>query len=240
MDEIQYKPLGDTGILVIFGNKISSEINAKVRNFQVLLQRAKLDGVEEIIPAYADVLIVFNPLLTRLDELLSRLKKLARGITSIQHSPPKTLMVPVCYESEFAPDLELVCSKNNLSIEEVIARHTQPDYLIYMMGFTPGFCYLGGMDKSIATPRKETPRVKIPAGAVGIAGEQTGVYPVDSPGGWQIIGRTPIQLFQPQKKNPFPLEQGDYIRFRSINLEVFNEIETLINAGRYQEEFYYS
>lgn len=237
MVRFKYKPLGDSGVLVIIGDIISPEISAKVRAFSRNVEAAKLDGVIEAIPAYVDVLVLFNPLKVSLDSLLFKLKALEKDATSQSFGSAKTLIVPVCYQGEYAKDKEEVCSNAHLSFEQVIEIHTAPDYLIYMLGFTPGFCYLGGLDKRIATPRKQTPRHNITAGAVGIAGEQTGIYPISSPGGWQIIGQTPIKMFHPKNDNPFLVQQGDFIRFKSIQKKEFEEVEREIENETYTYEF---
>lgn len=237
MDNLQFKPLGDAGVLVVFGDEISPEINAKVRQFKSLVEEAKLVGVVEVIPAYADVLVQFNPLLIDFRNLVLKLKSLLENEKESAFYPPKTMIIPVCYEGDFAPDLEEVCKYIHISKAELIAIHTSPAYLIYMMGFTPGFCYLGGMDKRIATPRKATPRLKIAAGAVGIAGEQTGIYPIESPGGWQIIGQTPLKMFDPTLKNPFPVQQGDCIRFKAVNSVELQRIQRQIIERKYLPEY---
>ena len=136
----------------------------------------------------------------------------------VDENNAKVVEIPVCYGGEYGPDIEFVAKHNNLSVEEVIKLHTAPQYLVYMIGFCPGFPYLGGMDKRIATPRREVPRVKIPARSIGIAGEQTGGYPISTPGGWQIIGRTPIEMFNPKdEQNPSLLHSGDLVKFYAIS-----------------------
>ena len=133
-------------------------------------------------------------------------------------------MIPVCYDGEFAPDMEDVCAHTGLQREQVIRLHTSRDYLIYMLGFLPGFPYLGGMDERIEAPRLETPRTLIPAGAVGIGGKQTGIYPLASPGGWRLIGRTPIKVYDPDREEPILYKSGDYIRFYPITEEEYKDI----------------
>ena len=142
--------------------------------------------------------------------------------------------VPAIYGGEYGPDLHYVAEFNCLSEDDVITIHSSVACLVYMFGFTPGFCYLGGMDKRIATPRQETPRLKIPAGSVGIAGEQTGIYPLLSPGGWQLIGRTPLLLFNPDRKPVFLFNAGDYIQFYPVDMEEYKRIAEEVAAGTYQ------
>lgn len=232
-----YKPLGDAALLVIFGDKISLEINQKVREFTFKVEKKNIDGVVELIPAYADVLIHYNPLIISLKDLLVILKDLELLPFKEQLSEVKTFIVPVCYAYDFAPDMEEVMRINKLSSAEVIQKHSSPKYLVYMLGFTPGFCYLGGMDKRIATPRKKAPRLKISAGAVGIAGQQTGIYPIQSPGGWQIIGQTPIPMFQKDGTEKFPVQQGDCIQFKPISKEEYEDILLMVKTGVYNYEY---
>lgn len=237
MCKTKFKPVGDSAILVTFGDAINPEIHAQVRGFHAKIEQAKIAGVVEIIPAYSDVLVVFNPLHIPFISLLAELKKIMEDMQRLTINLPKTLTIPVCYEGEFAPDMDFVCSHSNLTQHDVIKLHTAQKYPIYMMGFTPGFCYLGGMDSRISTPRKATPRLKIPAGAVGIAGSQTGIYPIKSPGGWQVIGQTPLQMFQPNHENPFPVNPGDFICFKSVTAQEFRAIEELIEKGTYTKEY---
>lgn len=152
------------------------------------------------------------------------------------HTLKNVIHIPVLYNLEMGPDLEEVASYNNLTIEEVVQIHTTNEYLVYMLGFMPGFPFLGGLDERIHTPRRSEPRVKINAGSVGIANNQTGLYPSDSPGGWQIIGRTPLKVFD-QYSEPMTLyEAGDYIKFYSIDETTYNQIESEINDGRFNKE----
>ena len=142
--------------------------------------------------------------------------------------------IPTLYGGEYGPDLDHVADHNGLTPEEVIQIHSSADYLVYMMGFTPGFPYLGGMSENIATPRLQTPRTAIPAGSVGIAEQQTGVYPIESPGGWQLIGRTPVQLFDPQRDPPVVVEAGDFIRFAPITETTYYVVQQQVQVGSYQ------
>lgn len=232
-----YKPLGDSGVLVVIGNSISPEINKKVRAFTLKVERKKIDGVLEMIPAYADVLIHYNPFVISLKDLLAVLKALELDSLKGSQANPKTLIVPVCYERNYAPDMKVVCGLSGLSKDEVIIRHTSTDYLVYMLGFTPGFCYLGGLDNRLAMPRRKNPRLKIPGGAVGIAGDQTGIYPIESPGGWQIIGQTPLPMFQVGSREIFPVQQGDFVRFKSISNEGFELTKSRVEKGLYPFEY---
>jgi KipI family sensor histidine kinase inhibitor len=225
--------LTDTGagvLLAVFGSEISEKTNSTIRSFCARLEEengnGKLEGVTEWVPAYCSVTVYYDPFVVSREILSEKLRSYADvsgGDT--QRKAPVVHEVPVCYEDEYAPDMKNVVSHSGLSREEVIAAHSLPDYLVYMLGFLPGFVYLGGMDPRLDTPRLASPRTKIPAGSVAIGGAQTGIYPVDSPGGWQIIGKTPLTLFDPHRSPPVLFRAGDRIRFVSISAGRFRELE---------------
>lgn len=212
----RYLPAGDQGLVVEFGDSIDPAINRRVRDLFVALQAAAIPGVMDLLPTYRSLLVTYDPLSLPPDELRERIERLESHGDSTPVPAPRVLEVPTCYGGEFGPDLAFVASHNHLSEDEVVAIHSGTDYLVYMMGFSPGFPYLGGMSKRIATPRLTTPRTAIPAGSVGIAQTQTGIYPVESPGGWQLIGRTPVVLFDARRDPPVLIEAGDSIRFVPI------------------------
>ncbi len=222
--ELKYIPAGDTAFIIKAGDEISEEINAMVRKMLLRLEKEKIRGVTDLIPSYNELMVCYDPSVTGFRELSSALKSCTSGIENIDLPAAPVIDVPVLYGGDYSPDLQFVADINRLSEEEVIEIHTSAVYLVYMLGFTPGFCYLGGLDPRIATPRRETPRLTIPAGAVGIAGNQTGIYPIDSPGGWQLIGRTPLRLFDPDRKPEFLFRAGDRIRFVSVNGEEYEDI----------------
>lgn len=204
---------GDRALLVEYGDGIDPVINEKVRAMTALLKRNLPAGVEAVVPAYRSLSILYEPLATNPDRLTEILHALEADSDAIQVAEPKIVPIPVCYGGGFGPDIGIVMEHTGLREDEVIAIHASVDYPIYMIGFTPGFCYLGGLDRRLQTPRRKTPRISLPAGSVGLAESQTGMYPVESPGGWQIIGRTPLRLFAPARENPFLYEAGDRIRF---------------------------
>lgn len=204
----------DRSLLVVFGEEITLAAHHDVLRLTPLLQAAP--GVVNVHPAYASILIDFDPLVTGHGEL-------ERAAAELYASPaaalpePRTIEIPVHYGGEWGPDLEAVAALNGLSPEQVVALHAGADYLVYFLGFSPGFPYLGGMPESIAAPRLATPRKRVPAGSVAIGGRQTGVYPVASPGGWRIIGRTPLPLFQPEADPPVLLRMGDHVKFIAVS-----------------------
>ncbi len=228
---INYKSAGDQALIAEFGNKISKEINEQVRAFAYLLEQQGLEGILETIPAYRSLMIHYNPLVIEEKALITLLKEREKGLEGLEMPSPLITEIPTIYGGEYGPDLKGVAKHAGISEEEVIKVHSSGEYLIYMLGFTPGFPYLGGMDPRIAAPRLNNPRKKIPRGSVGIADTQTGIYSLDSPGGWQLIGWTPVVLFDPGKKQPFLLKAGDYIKFCPINHEEYQEIERKIRDG---------
>ena len=233
------KPAGDSALLVQLGNEISPELNAKVRALNLALQDSHvIEGIIETVPAYCSLLVCFDPLKVDLLQVEAELEKAVQSTNEHFFSQPIVTVIPVCYGGDLGPDLEFVSDYCKLAPEEVIAFHSAPNYLIYMLGFTPGFPYLGGMDPRIATPRLENPRTKIPAGSVGIAGEQTGIYPIESPGGWRIIGRSPIKIYDPFREPPVLFSSGNYLRFEPITLQEYEKIETQVKLGTYEVQTY--
>jgi len=229
--------ISDNAVLVTYAECIDESVNAQVMDLCKKLAHLQssdqaLEGVIEWVPSYHSLQILYDSLVCNPHTLVAEVKELINNQTKAQEHKRRVVSIPVCYESPYGPDIDLVCKHHNISRAELIEKHTGRQYLIYMMGFTPGFPYLGGMDESIAMKRKEKPRLKIPAGSVGIAGAQTGIYPVESPGGWQIIGRTPYVLFDPQAHDPFLLEAGDYIEFYPISVERFQRMQASIGKDK--------
>ena len=229
----QIKITGDTSVAVVFGNEISIDINTKIRAFDEALAEEQIDGVYETVPTYCSLTIHYAPERIRYEELKERLEALLAVSHKAQKLNTIVMEIPVVYGGEYGPDLETVAAHNGMSPEDVVRIHSGAEYLIYMLGFTPGFSYMGGMDESIATPRLKTPRVLIPAGSVGIAGKQTGIYPIDSPGGWQLIGRTPVKLYDAHRDTPILLDAGLHVKFIPIDEAEYKRIETRIEQGRY-------
>lgn len=233
-ENIRYLPSGDSGIILEVGNEISEELNRKIRALNYCIEKMQLKEIVEIIPTYTTILVLYNPLKTSFDGLVKKLKDIEKSINDIQLPPREVVHIPTLYGDEYGTDLKYVAEYNELTIEEVIDIHSSQNYLVYMLGFTPGFPYLGGISEKIATPRLETPREKIPAGAVGIAGNQTGIYPIDSPGGWQLIGRTPLKLFDAKRKPSVLLKAGQYIKFHPICKEEYEAICKEIKENKYE------
>jgi KipI family sensor histidine kinase inhibitor len=217
----RFRTAGDRGLLVEYGDVIDPDVNNKVRSMAIVMEDNPPEGVAEIIPTYRSLLIIYDPSITNPAELQKILETLEARLGEIKIPPPRTVEIPVCYGGEFGPDIDTVADTNNLTAEEVIELHCEPQYPIYMVGFTPGFPFLGGLPEKLHTPRLETPRTLVPEGSVGIANNQTGIYPIASPGGWQLIGRTPLKLFAPWRRNPFLYQAGDCLKFKPISAEEY-------------------
>ncbi|QFT91095.1 Kinase A inhibitor [Bacillus sp. THAF10] len=231
---ISFFPLGDTGIQLSFGDEIKKETNTQIRRFAEYLRKHPIKGVMEWVPAYTTLTIFYQPDAILYQQLHERLLEVKENIQDEPEThAAKVYEIPTLYGGEEGSDLGEVARYHGLTEEEVISIHSEKEYYIYMMGFVPGFPYLGGMDKQLATPRRENPRPNIPAGSVGIAGEQTGVYSLETPGGWQIIGQTPIKLYDPTEEEPILLKAGHYLQFVSIDKEEFQAIKEQIKNGSY-------
>ncbi len=211
-------PFGDTGLLVEFGNAISSEINHKVISLNNAVLEAGIRGVKELVPTYRSLLIRYDPLITSYEQLVFRVKDFEKNLENFSvKTVGRKITIPVIYGGEYGPDLGFVAKYRGLTEEQVVKLHSEREYRVYMLGFVAGFPYLGEVVDEIATPRLETPRLKVPAGSVGIAGKQTGIYPCEAPGGWRIVGRTSLELFNPHQHPPALLNPGDTVKFEPFS-----------------------
>jgi KipI family sensor histidine kinase inhibitor len=208
--------MGDRSLLVEIGEKISADVNRRVQELMLRLQQANLPGVRELAPSYRSLLVVFDPLTIAPEKLKAAITDVAARPGGSELPQAKLITVPVFYGGDYGPDLEWVAGHLGISTEEVIRLHTETVYRVYMIGFTPGYPYMGELPAALAVPRRSTPRTRVPKGSVGMAQRQTGIYPVESPGGWQIIGWTPIELFDPKRQMPSLLEMGDRVKFESV------------------------
>ena len=233
---MNYKILtaGDSSILIEFGKEISPEINHKISATVQLVRDQHIEGILDMIPSFCALLINYDPRIISYEKLSRRLEQLLKIDVAAGTRKKKIFEIPVCYGGDFGPDIQNIADHAGISVEEVISRHSSRDYLIYMLGFLPGFCYLGGLDEKIHTPRLSNPRIRIPAGSVGIGGSQTGIYPLDSPGGWQLMGMTPVKTYDPSRDPAILVEAGDYIRFIPIDEGEFRRIKELVDKDEYQ------
>ena len=221
-------PVGDCAISIDFGQVINPKINRHIRQIIEQIKDLQLDGIIELVPTYCALLVQYDVMVYSYSDICRILEPtLQESVTDSANELVTIVEIPTVYGGEFGPDLGFVASHNHISEDEVVSIHSGTDYLVYMLGFIPGFTYLGGMDPRIATPRLSSPRTLIPAGSVGIAGEQTGTYPSDSPGGWQIIGRTPVTMYDMSKKQAALLRAGDYVRYVPIDENEFHKIKSL-------------
>lgn len=237
---MRFLKAGDSSLIIELGNEISPIINYNLKKITDYLDTLKHPAIKDLLPTYRSIIVYYDPLLISFEDLKNIIEKNCKVDNSSVESIKKYIVeIPVLYGGEYGPDIENIASHNNLTTEEVIKIHTSGEYLVYMLGFTPGFPYLGGMDKRIATPRLKTPRTKIPAGSVGIAGEQTGVYPIESPGGWQLLGRTPLNFFDANSEKPFLINAGEYIKFVSISEGEYHKIIEQIKNKTYNLKCYW-
>lgn len=240
LQQAEFLPVGETGLMVRFGQIIDPGILHCASALVSQLDAHPFPGLGEYEASYTGVTLFFDPVILAQEAwagpensemshayqvVTAKIKKMLTEITFDTQDAARHVRVPVCYGGEYGPDLEEVAQYHNMTTEEVVKIHTEGKYLVYMIGFAPGFPYVGGMDSRIATPRKKTPRLKIPKGSVGIAGAQTGAYPLETPGGWQLIGRTPLELFRPNdQEHPSVLQAGDNIEFYGVSEAEFKEI----------------
>ena len=215
-DEPKFLTAGDRAMVVEIGDSISPETNRRVHGLVRALEDRGLPEIVDLVPTYRSLLVLYDPLLSSFDGLRETVASLDSEAAGAGKEKPNVVEVPTVYGGEHGPDLDFVAEHNGLSPEEVVEIHSGADYPVYMLGFTPGFPYLGGMSERLHTPRLATPRTVTPGGSVGIAEAQTGVYPVQSPGGWRIIGRTPLALFDPEREPPSLLDAGDIVRFAPV------------------------
>jgi inhibitor of KinA len=225
-------PAGDRALVVEFGRTVNVALNARVRAAAEHLLARRIPGVTDVVPAYAALTLHFDPTAvaahyrTRnpMEAMCDAVARALERAPAVPRHPARTVEIPVCYGGEHGADLDEVAQRAGLTPDDVVRLHTAPLYDVYLLGFMPGFAYLGGLDRRIATPRRDVPRKRVLAGSVGIGGEQTGVYPLDSPGGWNIIGRTPLVLFRASREQPCTIAAGDRVRFVPIGAREYESL----------------
>jgi KipI family sensor histidine kinase inhibitor len=234
LQALRLLPAGDSAIVVEYGEGIDVRVNARVRHLQRALDAGAHDGVVETVPTYRSLMVHYDPVVLSREALEALIVSTARRLPDEIQEAVRTVEIPVLYGGEAGPDLAEVAALAGLDEQAVVDLHAGSDYVVFMLGFMPGFPYLGGLPARIATPRLATPRTMVPGGSVGIAGAQTGIYPTDSPGGWRLIGRTPVRLFNARCSPPALLEAGDHVRFVPVAREHFDAIAREAEAGTYQ------
>jgi len=231
---MQITPLGDSALVVELGDAINESTHLRVQTAWRALAAGALPGVSEAVPAYTTITLFYDPWAVVqagapadgiVEWLGARVRERLKNPPKTAKTKPRTVEVPVCYGGESGPDLGRVATQAKLSVEEVVKRHTKAEYRVHLIGFAPGFPYLGGLPKELVTPRHAKPRMAVPAGSVGIGGEQTGIYPQATPGGWNLIGRTPLRLFRPEENPPVLLQAGDIVKFRAITPDEFAKLQ---------------
>lgn len=221
---VRFRPASDQALLVLFGESIDARTSRRVETLLRLLQSQPLASVRNLHPGYSSILVRFDAIRTTHAELESQLREYIEQLDDMQLPEPRVVEIPVCYGGEFGPDLDDVAAFHKITSEELINNHAAPTYRVCFLGFVPGFPYLSGLTPALATPRLSTPRRAIPAGSVGIAGNQTGVYPFSTPAGWRLIGRTPLALFRADRAEMSLLSIGDSVRFSAISRARFDEL----------------
>lgn len=224
MTEVRVVAAGDAALVAEFDDRIDSAINARAIALAQALRRARPNGIRDIVPAYRSVTVYFDPLRTDATVLESQMRAAATAGTDAHPQAGPLVHVPVCYDEDFGPDLERVARFAGLPVREVVHLHGSREYRVFLLGFVPGFAYMGMVDPRIALPRLSEPRTAVPAGSVGIAGDQTGIYPRQTPGGWNVIGRTPMALVSLDRPVPSMFAAGDRVRFHQVDRSAFEQI----------------
>lgn len=227
-------PAGDSAIVVEYGEAIDDRINARVRLLQDVLAAGGHPGIVETVPTYRSLMVHYDPMVLSRQALEDLIGVAAGALPDASRESFRTVEIPVLYGGDAGPDLADVAANAGLDPQAAAGLHAGGDYVVFMLGFMPGFPYLGGLPAAIATPRLATPRTLVPAGSVGIAGAQTGIYPTASPGGWRLIGRTPVRLFDARQSPPAMLAPGDHVRFLPIGRAEYDAIAQDVAADRYR------
>jgi inhibitor of KinA len=215
---------GDSALIVEFEERIDPAINVRAIAAAEAIHSAALGGVRDVVPTFRSVAVYFDPLRTDYERLLALVHEQSRHPPVPPEAAAAPLRIPVCYGGDLGPDLSAVARFGNISEDEAIRIHAGGTYRVFMLGFVPGFAYMGIVDERIAVPRHATPRVRVPAGTVGIAGVQTGIYPAETPGGWQLIGRTPVKPFDAARPQPFLMKAGDAVQFYGIDRDEYDRL----------------
>lgn len=239
MTNVKFFPAGDHAMVVEFGSIIAENINQKVHALAGWIEEKQIEGVVELLPTFRSLMIYYDCHVVSFEQLKRKVSEFDDTKVSAGAEKKKIIKVPCCYGARFGSDLHDMEKILGIDKDEIIRIHSSVCYKIYMLGFLPGFVYLGGLDKRIEVPRLSSPRVKINPGSVGIGGNQTGVYPVASPGGWRLIGGTPLDFYDPDREKPILCNAGEYIRFVPIHIDEYYDIRHLVLKGQYEPEVIY-
>ena len=231
---MRFLPAGDLALSVELGEEISAEVNTRVRALEYLVDQKALPGVVETVPSYRSLLVYYDPSVVGYDALCAQLATLAEQATTTAMPPAREVELPCCYEGQLGTDLEAAAARLGLSVDDLVRLHAGAEYLVYFIGFTPGLPYMTGAPERLTIPRLDTPRVKVPAGSVAIGGSQCCIYSVESPGGFWLLGRTPVRLYDPAAAEPIVLRPGDRVRFRRIDRREFDDVAARVAAGRFR------
>ena len=221
--DMQIFLMGDRGLLLEFGDEISPKVNERVRRMALAIQSESIQGILETVPTYRSLLVLYDPVILSLRDLRERLHSIEGRLQDTPLPEPRLVRIPVAYGGPYGPDLESVAQFHHSTPEEIVQLHCGRVYHVYLIGFMPGFPYMGELPEALVTPRLKTPRLAVPAGSVAIAQRQTGIYPMESPGGWQILGKTPVRMFDSLKTPPSYLQMGDQVEFHPISEKEFDE-----------------
>jgi inhibitor of KinA len=232
MEDVRFLPAGDTALVVEFGAEIDRGLSNRVLSLSERVRQAKIPGVTETVPTFRSLAVHYDPLVTSAEPLVAVIREFLAGAAEPRHCA-RLWRVPACYEEHCAPDLADVARKKGLSIAEVVRLHSEVRYHVYMVGFVPGYPYMGDLPAELALPRRTDPRVRVQAGSIAIATQLTAIYPIESPGGWHLIGTTPVRLFDPSWKRPALLSPGDTVQFEPISWSEYDRVRRAVAAGAY-------
>ena len=237
MKHLSILPYGDQAVLINFEQKIDPEINGQVLRLKEQIEKCGIQGITFSIPAYCSLTIGYDPTLLEYQVLEKIVRQLVRQTLvsdpMLSENTDRTLKIPVCYEAPFALDIEELSKQKDMTPQQIINYHTGVSYRVYMLGFLPGFVFMGKLPEQLKCRRRNTPRLRVPKGSVGMAGFQTGIYPSVSPGGWQIIGRTPVDIFDPKASDPFVFSPGDTVVFHSVSKSEFSSVRSEVETGTF-------
>jgi inhibitor of KinA len=231
--DVRFLSAGDTAIVVEFGDRIDRTLSDRVLRLGARVKAVQVPGVVETVPTYRSLMVHYDPLVTDSTALREQISALLDD-NAVAAEPSRLWRIPACYEPSHAPDIAEVAETKGLTVDEVIRLHSETQFHIYMIGFVPGYPYMGDLPEQLVLPRRADPRIRVPAGSIAIASNMTAIYPIESPGGWHLIGTTPIRLFDAAQARPALFSPGDKVRFEPVTVAQFDDIRAATLAGTYQ------